>query len=155
MSLPDELATALEAEEAGELSEIIRERRRKHFESLCRLAFGGPEVKAEYRQKAIYALGRWGDPRIVDDIAKVLPALAEAGRIAAIDALGRLGTERAFEVVAECESDVSPQVRKMVVEACGRIGGPRAETRLRSIAKRDAEDWIRSLALKRIERGTR
>jgi len=151
ISVSNELTRAFEAEEAEQLSEIIRRKKREDFETLRRLVLAGPDVNEAHRQKAIYALGRWGDAGVIGDIERILPQLAEPGRIAAIDALGRLGTQRALEVIAQYEQDPSAQVRKLVVEACNRIGGTKAEGRLRTIARDDPEEWIRKLALKRLE----
>ena len=111
-----------------------------------------PAVKREYRNRALYALGRWGDPSIVPDIARVLPELDETERITAIDALGRLGTKQALEAVAKYVSDPSPQVRKFVIRALDRIGGREAQTKLRAIANEDPEKWIQGLAARHIEK---
>jgi hypothetical protein len=74
LSLPSELTKALEADEAQELNEIIRAHREDDFERLRKLATD-PIVKREYRNKALYALGRWRDPSVVPDIERVLPSL--------------------------------------------------------------------------------
>jgi HEAT repeat protein len=148
--IPLELERALAAFESGDLDQIIREGRREHFEVLRQLASAESGVKKEYRQKAIYALGRWGDTSAVPDILKVLPKLDGSERITAIDALGRLGTNQARQAVASFAGDPSPQVRKFVVQALGRMGGPEAATHLRDIAGRDREVWIRQLAAKQI-----
>ena len=146
--LPRELEAALNAEEAGELNEIVRRHSPGHFEILRELATD-PTTKPEHRNKALYALGRWGDPRIVPDLERLLPELDEAGRIAALDALGRLGVEQALPAVMRTSNDPSPQVRKMAIEALKRIGGPQAREQLRAIAERDPEKWIRRLATAR------
>ena len=148
--IPIELERALEAFETGDLDQIIRERRREHFEVLRRLVSVDSGVKKKYRQKAIYALGRWGDVSAVPDVLKVLPELDESERITAIDALGRLGTDQAREAVASYARDPSPQVRKFVVQALGRLGGSEAATHLDDIAGKDGEAWIRQLAARQI-----
>lgn len=148
LDLPVQLESALEAEEAGALNEIIRDRRPEHFEVLRALATG-PAIDAPYRTKALYALGRWGDPSVVPEIANTLSELDEGGRIAALDALGRLGTEPAVAAVARSSDDPSPQVRKMAVEALSRIGSPEARQRLEAIGHTDSEAWIRKLAVAR------
>ncbi len=150
LSLPRELRIALEAEEAGELNEIIRAHRKDHFDTLRKLVTTDPAVPKEYRNKALYALGRWGDPRVVPDIERVLPEMDEAGRIAALDALRRLGTDQALETAAGYARDPSPQVRKFAIQALDRIGGPRAQTTLRDIATEDPEEWIRGLAARNL-----
>ena len=143
--LPGELESALKAEEAGELNEIIRRHRPEHFEILRKLATN-PTANAEHRNKALYALGRWGDLGVVSDIERIFPGLDEAGRIAALDALGRLRPSQALATVTRGSNDPSPQVRKMAIEALRRIGGPKAREQLRAIAERDPEEWIRRLA---------
>lgn len=150
-ALPRELELALEADEAGELSEIIRGHRAEHFESLRKLVSTDTAVTAEYRKKALYALGRWGDPRIVPEIERILPELDETGCIAGLDALGRLGRKQALATVTDCSIDPSPQVRKAAIQALSRIGGPEARQRIRVIADEDPEEWIRKLAAKSAE----
>lgn len=146
VSLPTELSRALEADEAEELGEIIRGHRVEHFDVLRKLVSLDPDVSAEHRRKALYALGRWGDPSVIPDIERVLPNLEEGGRIAGINALGELGTDQALQVVARYGRDPSSQVRKVVVEALGRIGGAEAQRALRAIAEEDPEEWVRRLA---------
>jgi HEAT repeat protein len=141
-TIPSELKSALEAEEAGELNEIIRRHGPEHFKILRELATD----KTEHRNKALYALGRWGDPRVIPDIERILSGLDETGRIAALDALGRLGRKQALTAVMRSSSDPSPQVRKMAIEALGRIGGPEARQQLRAIAEKDPQEWIRKQA---------
>jgi HEAT repeat protein len=152
LPLPDELTRALEAEEAEGLNEIIRAHREGDFESLRGLVSTDPSVDKGHRNKALYALGRWGNPSVVPDIERVLPELDETGRIAAIDALGQLGTEQALEAVTRYSSDPAPQVRKAVVLALSRIGAPEAQTRLRAMANEDPEEWIRGLAARHLEK---
>lgn len=146
--LPPELVKAFEAEEAQELGEIIRTHRPEHFDALRQLVAGGSTVREAYRTKALYALGRWGDPSVVPEIVQVLPQLREVELIAAIDALGRFSTSQAIEAVGAHAKHASPQVRKLVVQALTRIGGPAAQKKLRTIADEDAEAWIRELAVR-------
>jgi HEAT repeat protein len=152
ISLSDELETALASDEVGELDEIIRGHRPEHFQNLKKLVLADPAVKREYRKRALYALGRWGDRSIVPEIARVLPDLDETERITAIDTFGRLGTRQAFEAVIGYVRDPSPQIRKFVVHALGRIGSREAYEKLRTIANEDPEKWIQELAARRIEK---
>jgi len=152
LPLPDELARALEAEEAEKLNEIIRAHREGDFESLRGLVSTDPSVDKGYRNKALYALGRWGNPSVIPDIERVLPELDETGRIAAIDALGQLGAKQALDVVARYSSDPAPQIRKAVVLALSRINAPEAQTRLHEMANGDPEEWIRGLAARHLEK---
>jgi HEAT repeat protein len=147
-----ELRDALEADDAEELNRIIRRRSREHFEILRGLLVPDRAVSPEERRKALYVLGRWGDPGVVPDIRRVLPDLGEGERIAAVAALGRLGTAAAAEAVADHAEDPSPQVRKAVVNALGRLDRPEARQVLRAIEERDRLAWIRDLAAKRAER---
>jgi HEAT repeat protein len=148
VSIDNKLKMALESDELCELDEIARRRDRAQLEALKRL-LSEPAPKREYRSRAIYALGRSGDPSAVPDIVRTLPELDEEGRITAMDALGRLGTKEALEAVARHADDPSPQVRKFVVRALNRIGGREAEEMLRAIARQDPEPWIKQLAAKR------
>jgi HEAT repeat protein len=147
--LSPELKAALDAEESELLNRIIRAGKREHFESLRRLALD-PTAQTEYRTKALYALGRWGDPSVVPDLVRILPELEERERIAAIDALGRLGTKESLDAIAPYADDPSPQVRKFVVKALGRIGGREAESKLQAIARQDPQEWVRELAAQQV-----
>ena len=147
----DVLLRALESDDPCELQNLIKEGKREDFEALQSLVSLDPSVKPEQRRKAIYALGRWGDPGPVDAIRRLLPDLDEAERIAAIDSLGRLGTKEALEGVLDCAADASPQVRKFVVRALGRIDMPEAQEKLKEIAASDETEYVRSIASKQME----
>jgi HEAT repeat protein len=146
---PPELVKALEADEAEELDKIIRSKRPDHLEALRQLV-SDSTTTPEYRAKALYALGRWGDPSVASEIVRVLPTLGEKELIPALDALGRLGAHEAVEEVGTYAEHPSPQVRKLVVQALSRIGGSKAQTTLRAIAAQDSESWIRDLAAQRL-----
>ena len=109
--LSEKLLRALEADDSCELDELIQEGKQEDFEALQGLlSLDDPSVKPEHRTRAIYALGRWGDPAPATAIANILPQLDEAGRISAIDALGRLGTEEALAGVLDYVADNSRHV---------------------------------------------
>ena len=153
--LPQRVRRALEAFESGFLDQIIRAKRPEDFEALRSLVVTDAPGLDRYRRRAIYALGRWGNPEAADDIVRVMPRLDETGRIAALDALGRLGTESARDAIASYGEDPSSQVRKFVVRSLGRVGGPEATERLREIARTDPNGWIRELAQKALEQPDR
>jgi HEAT repeat protein len=150
--LPAQLEAALRSFETGALDRVIERRRPEDFRALRWLLSRDASVKPEHRQRAIYALGRWGDASVVPEIVALLPELEESRRITAIEALGRLGTRTARDAVEEYADDRSPQVRKFVVEALGRIGDAAAETRLQQMAEQDPAAWVRDLAVRKIER---
>lgn len=146
--IPSGVVSALRAEESGLLDAIIAARRPEDLDALRRIARNDD---AEYddrdQRKALYALGRWGDPALADDIAQVLPRLDPSTRIAAIDALGRLGDAETVPIVTAYADDESPQVRKFVVQALGRLGTPGARNELQRIRGAKSEEaWIRELA---------
>jgi HEAT repeat protein len=144
--LPSELRQALQVDESGDLDAIIRQHRPADFEALRRLLRAGPEAGPLLRVRAIYALGRWGDPAVVGEILTLLPALDQDERIKAIDALGRLGTDEAAAGVLAYARDDSLPVRKFVTRALGRIGTPRARAGLGELSQSDSSEYIRSLA---------
>lgn len=145
------LKQALEVFEIGELDLIVEKKRSEDFDALRSLVTMDPGVDPEYRQRAIYALGRWGDPEVVSDLTTVLPQLNESERITALDALGRLDTKEARKAVETCAEDLAPDVRKFVIAALRRLGGADADSRLRKIAKEDGEGWIRTLAQRALD----
>jgi len=149
--LPAELEAALRSFEAGALDRVIERKRPEDFEALIRLLAREKRARRDYRQRAIYALGRWGDTGVVPDIVGLLPELEESHRITAIEALGRLGTRTARDAVEKYADDPSPHVRKFVVEALSRIGDAVAEKRLQRMAERDPADWVRELARRKIQ----
>ena len=142
--MPPRLERALEAFETGELDLIVRRGRPEDFEALRALV--SMDADPDHRQRAIYALGKWGKPEVVPDIVAVLPGIEEAGRVTAVEALRRLGTPAAEEAIVELAEDPSVDVRKYVVRALRRRGDEKAERTLRRIADRDPEEWIRSMA---------
>lgn len=145
LEIPRHILRALEADDSGPLDEIIRARRPENWQAL-RAVVVADEMPLELRRKAIYALGRWGDPEATPAIQRAVPRLDERGHIAAIDALGRLGTEDALETIEQFRDDPSPQIRKFVVKALSRIGGTRARVTLDAMADKDPEEWLRKLA---------
>lgn len=145
------LKRALEVFEIGELDLIIEKKRRVDFDALRSFVSMDPGVDPDYRQRAIYALGRWGDTKVVPQLITVLPQLDESERITALDALGRLDTKEARKAVETCADDASPDVRKFVVAALRRFGGAIADSRLRKMAKEDKEGWIRSVAQRALD----
>jgi HEAT repeat protein len=143
-----QLLNALRADESEELDQIIRKRRQEDFEALQDLLSMDQSIKQEYRAKALYALGRWGNPASIEPIRRLLPHLEETERARAIDALGRLGTQDALPGILEYADDESVFVRGFVIRALGRIGTPDARAKLREIERSDPVDSVRALASK-------
>ncbi len=150
-TLSPELKQALESFEMEELDIMIERKRLRDFKQLRRLLALDASVKPEYRQRALYALGRWGDPSIVKDIVTLLPELPESHCITGLEALSRLGTTAARKTVRLFADNPSPHIRKTVVEALTRLGGRSEIARLQMIAKTDKVQWVRELAQKRLK----
>ncbi len=148
--LPDELREALEAEEGGDLDRLIGRRQPGDFEALQSLLSLDPSIPPDFRTKAMYALGRWGDTSVAPDIVRLMPDLDDRGRISALSALGHLGESEAIDAISEFVDDPSPQVRKSATLALSRIGTPEATAKLGEIAVNDPEPWIRNLAARQI-----
>jgi HEAT repeat protein len=144
--LPKQLLAALEAEESGELARLLSRKRAVDFAALRSLLSLDPSVSSDFRRKAMYALGRWGDPSVVPEIRRLLPQLDAGERVSALSALGRLGTPEAETAIIEFADDPSPQVRKTAALALRRIGTPEASAKLRHLAASDPVSWIRQLA---------
>lgn len=144
--LPDELQAALDADDAGELSQLLRRRRPEDFEALQSLLTIDPSVPADHRTKALHAVGLWGDPIVVPTIIRLLPQLDERSLISALSALGRLGTPEALAAVIEHADEPSPQVRKIAVLALSRNATPEARRKLQDVAASDPVDWVRATA---------
>lgn len=140
------LKRALEVFEIGELDLVIRKKRPEDLAALRGLLTTDRDVDPEHRQRALYALGRWGDKKAVDDIVAVLPDVSEPERITALDALGRLGTAKARAAIESCADDKSDDVRKFVVAALSRIDDSGARRKLRQMADEDSADWVQHLA---------
>ena len=136
--IPGELRQALDADESCDLDEIIRQRRPADFEALRGLLRPDPSGGTLYRARAIYALGRWGDPAAVKAIRDLLPGLDHDERITAVDALGRLGTDEAVDAILEYANDDSLPMRKFVSRALARIGTARARTALSRLQRDDS-----------------
>jgi HEAT repeat protein len=147
--LPEELRDALRAFENGALDRIIARKRPEDFAAL-RTLLSAP-ANPNDRQRAIYALGRWGNPSVVPEIVAVLPGLKESHAYTAIDTLGRLGTPEARAAVESYADHSSPQIRKFVVEALTRIADPAAQGTLEKMARADRTDWVRELAARRMK----
>lgn len=149
---PVSLQRALESDCAETLSELIQAHRAADFDRLRQMLAPGTDVNPRHRQRAIYALGRWGDARAVGDILQVLPRLDEPGRLTAIDALGRLGSAEALPTILEHSDDPSPHVRKFVIHALGRFNLPDARAKLTEISEKDPDPALRKLAREYLDR---
>ena len=145
-ALPSHLRRALEADDAEDLGLLLQQRSAQDFDALRTLLSPDLSVPANFRSKAIHALGLWGDPVVVPEIAQLTPQLDERGRMSALGALGRLGTPAAEAVVAAYVDDPSPQVRKMAVWALGQSPTPEANRKLREVASTDPVEWVREAA---------
>jgi HEAT repeat protein len=146
VTIPDELRRALEADESGDLEQIIQERRQEHFDALLSLLSTDASVNPQHRTRALFALGRWGNPNVVSAIQRILPDLDEIGRATAVDALGRLGTPEALSAIIERAEDPSQNVRKFVARALGRINMPEARAKLTDMERGDPEGFVREAA---------
>jgi HEAT repeat protein len=149
--MSERLRRALESDDAMEIGRVIQAQREEDFEALSALLSPDPLVNPRHRTRAIYALGRWGDPASVGRIRDLLPNLDEPGRITAVGALGRLGTAEALDGVLDYATDPSPHVRKSVVSALGSINTPRAQAKLKEIAESQELEPIRSAASRLLE----
>lgn len=150
-NLSDELLRALESDCGHTLEPVLAEKKQDRFEALRALLYMDPSIKPAHRQRALYLLGRWGNPAVVADIRRVLPQLEELERITAIDALGRLGTPEALAGVVEHINDPSPDVRRFVAIALTRIDTPQAQAKLNEIARNDPVDFVRNRALRSLK----
>lgn len=147
--LPEELRAALEAEESGDLVRLLRRKRPVDFDALRSLLSLDSSISSDFRRKALFALGQWGDVSVVPEIRRLLPQLDTPERISALNALGHLGTPEAATAIIEFADDPSPQVRKTAILALNRIGTPEASAKLRELAADDPLPWIRELANRR------
>ncbi len=147
--LSDDLRRALEADDAEELDALLQRRRPADFEALQGLITSERPVPRDHRMKALYALGRWGDPVVVPKIVELLPHLDDRERMSALNALGRLGTPDAAAAIIRHAEDPSPHVRKIATLALARSGTPAARRKLRELAVNDPVEWVRDLAARR------
>ena len=153
IKLPDHILVALDPNDTDRLDDLIARHAAADFELLLRIASGEVMPTAWARRRALYALGRWGDPGVSRAIEAVLPLLDVNERVAAIDALGQLGTEEAAALAWEFARDPSAEVRGAVVEALARIGGSKTRGLLRLLEASDPSATVRELAKQR-SRGT-
>jgi HEAT repeat protein len=150
VELPEDLRVALDADDAEEFGQLLRRRQPEHFQALQTLLSTEPSIPADYRTKALYALGRWGDPSVVPAIRRLLPELDERGRISAVSARGHLGTPEAIAAVIEHADDPSAQVRKAATLALARNDTPDARAKLQEVAANDPAPWIREVAARHV-----
>jgi hypothetical protein len=141
--LPEELQAALEADDAGELGDIIRRGQPEHLAALKELV-AETDADAVLLARAIYALGAWGDTGAAPLILSRMDGLDNQGRLSALNALGRLNVPEGLDVLIDATRDESPQIRKIAVSALARSDSPRATTRLEELASDDPTDWIRA-----------
>ena len=146
--VPHALQGALESDCGHSLESIIESGRPEDFEALLEVV--QHPADSEELLKALHLLGRWGDPRAVAPIKKLLPQLPEIERARAMDALGRIGGTEALKAVLDYEKDSSPQVRKFVAYALSRMEQPEARRALKRLRETDPVDFVRKVAGQRL-----
>ncbi len=143
--IPKKLLKALESDERCEAENIIKAKKQEDFEALQSLLALDNSIIPGHRAKAIFMLGRWGDPAPITAIREILPYLDETERITAIDALGWLGGKEALADIVKYADDSSPQVRKFVAHALHRINTSEARAKLKEISEKDPEEFVRTI----------
>ena len=149
--LSAKLQRALDSDCADDLNEIIQANQKTDFDQLRQLISTSPDVDTHYRTRAIYALGRWGDDTVVDDIIQVMPFLDELGQLTAIESLGRLGSDTALQEISKHADDPSPHVRKFTIHALGSYDTQEAKAKLIEIREKDPDQQLRALATEYID----
>jgi HEAT repeat protein len=144
--ISNELRRALESDCAQDMCAIVDKRDDKDFEQLRALISTDPSIPRDQRRKAIYAVGRWGDTKVVADINRVIDDLDAMGLVTAIDALGRLGTPAARDKIIQFGDHPSPEVRKFVIRALGRLRGRTVQAKLRQMQESDPLPYLRNIA---------
>lgn len=150
--MTDELLNVLESGGEIDLRRIIKRRNRTDFERLKSFIALQPSINPKYRQKSIYALGRWGDDSAAKSILDILPNLEENERITAIDSLGRLKGVEALTEIRKYIEDQSLLVRKTIVRALGRIRNEETKKELEHMRDYDPSSYIRNLASMRLRK---
>ncbi len=119
--LPEDLRAALDSDDAEEFGQLLRRRRPEDFQALQELLSPEPSIPPDHRTKAMYALGRWGDPSVVPAIRRLLPELDERGRISAVSARRppHLVTIKRRSVIAE-SGPSSAHLNPPPERSCGR-----------------------------------
>jgi HEAT repeat protein len=134
---------------AGSLILLDRRQKREHIEVIIHRLW--EDVNVDVRAKAAEALGRFGDPRVVELLILALRDPEEGVRAAAAEALGRLGDAQAVEPLILALRDPDVRVRAAAAEALGRLGDPRAVEPL-ILALRDPDVGVRAKAAEALGR---
>lgn len=104
------------------------------------------------RLRSVIALGALEDPRAVDPLVAAMEDPNPLVRAEIATALGRFsGEDAALATLLRTLGDSDPLVREMTVGALERLGNEEALTALRSAAKSESADYIRSAINKAIE----
>jgi len=141
-----QLSEVLESDCAHSVEDVLKKKSADDFKTLISILPLESNVSENYRTKALYLLGLWGDKSSVPEIINILPKLDEMGRISGIDALGRLGSKEALAGILQCANDSSDNVRKFVTRALGKINTADAKNKLKEIQKKDPTRYIRDIA---------
>lgn len=144
MDIPEYLITALQADDAGELDAVVARHDQVDLDALRQIAADTAQP-GEIRQRAIHALGRWGDAASVPVIAEAVAGLSEPAVMTAVEALGRLGGAAALPTILEAAGHPSPHVRKFAARALSRFDDPVARDRLARLARADDAEFVREV----------
>ncbi len=148
-----ELTNAIESDCAHSMEPLMEAKRSQDLKDMLDLLKEDVGT-SNARARALYALGRWGDPKVVEQISEALPLFNDLERASAIDALGRLGSAPALASVISLQDDPSMQVRKFVVRALSRFKGAKAAKALKYMEENDSEDLVRAYARKYATKAT-
>ena len=129
---------------------------REDFEALRRLLARDGQATPDYRQRAIYALGRWGDTGVVPDIVGLLPELDESHRITAIrSARAPWHTDRTVTRWRNMQMILLRTFASSSSKPSAASATPSPRNGFKRMAERDPADWVRDLARDRGKNGGR
>lgn len=150
--IPNDLRKALEAFESGLLLDIVKDQNPENYEGLKAIIADKDKYDKSYVQKALFALGRWQDPEIVQEIEQLLPELNEVQRVTAIHALGDIGSDQSLEILTRYFDDSSAQVRSALIDALSSYKNSGAQQLIKKLSANDSEEWLRTKAKARIKK---
>lgn len=140
------LSHALESECAHSMEPLMQAKNTEDFTSMIDML--ADDSPAQYKARALFALGRWGDNKATSAICKAVPNMDEVCRLTAADSLSRLNSAAALDGLLNMANDVSPHVRKVVLKGLTRFDKPKAKLGFETIQEAEKERFVQDYGRK-------
>jgi HEAT repeat protein len=142
----EQLQAALSSFCGQATEEFLQSAESADFEAIISHVAVFSSIRSDIRTKILHLLGRWSDPRAVEELIGLLPSLEGTDLLNAIDALARKKTSAAHAAIAQYQEHQDAEVRRAVARALAKIGSASALIELRELAAAEPVSYVQRYA---------